>query len=97
MKKCLMFGVVAVLLSAISVGCSSDGSSSSWCRSGSLWPTARNRQDTQVVYATSGQVSGACDMASACNPCEPVCNPCDMSCTGSSVTYGPVTPTPHVQ
>ena len=94
MKKFLIFGAVAVLLSTMSVGCSNDGSSS-WCRTGSLWPSSRTRQDTQVVYATSAQVGGACDMVSACNPCEPVCNPCDMSCTGSGVSYGNIVP--HVQ
>ncbi len=94
MKKCLMFGVVAVLLSAMSIGCSSDGgsSSSSFCRTGSLWPTARSRQETKMVYATSAQACNPCDVVSACNPCEPVCNPCDMSCTGTSVVPGGITP-----
>ena len=91
MKKCLMFGLIAVLFSVLSIGCSSDGSVSTWCRSGSLWPTARDRQDTRVVYATSA--NGPCDVVSACNPCEPACGPCDMSCTGTGVTYG--SPIPH--
>ena len=93
MKKCLMFGIVAMLLSALSVGCSSDGSSSSWCRSGSWWPTARSSQNTQTVYATGAQACDPCEQASACNPCEAACNPCDMSCTGSTISYG--TPIPH--
>ena len=93
MKKCLMFGIVAVLLSALSIGCSSDGSSSSWCRLGSPWPTARNSQKVQTVYTTGAQACDPCEQVSACNPCEPVCGPCDMSCTGSTFSYG--TPIPH--
>ena len=94
MKKCLMLGLVAVFLSTLSIGCSSDGSSSSWCRLGSPWPTSRSRVETQPVYLTGAQACNPCEMVSPCNPCEPVCNPCDMSCTGTGVSYGGLLPHP---
>ncbi|MDR0706098.1 MAG: hypothetical protein LBF88_14085 [Planctomycetaceae bacterium] len=84
MKKVALFCALAFALSAFSVGCSSDGSFS-LCRTGSLFPTTRAKKE--AVYMTSATI-GACDVASACNPCEPACdpcepvNPCDMSCAG---------------
>ncbi|MDR0609619.1 MAG: hypothetical protein LBG58_05870 [Planctomycetaceae bacterium] len=93
MKKMVLFCAFALALSMFSVGCSSDGSFS-LCRTGSLFPTTRAKKE--VVYTNSATTFGACDVESACNPCEPaacdpVCNPCDMSCTGvvGSIMPGP--------
>lgn len=95
MKKLALFCAAAVALSSLSVGCSSDGSSSSWCRSGSLFPTARNRQHTEQVYLNSAASHcDPCAEVSACNPCEPVCNPCDMTCSGEVISGGITTPHP---
>ncbi len=93
MKKFALFCAVAMALSAVSVGCTSDGSSS-WCRSGSLFPTSRSKQQTEKVYMTSasGAQCDPCAEVSACNPCEPVCNPCDMSC--GDVVSGGIVPHP---
>ncbi len=101
MKKILVFGVVAVLLSAASIGCTTTSGESS-CRLGSLWSTSRTKQEARTVYTTSAQspvvgvssvsACNPCEPA-ACSPCEPVCNPCDMSCTGSVITGG-ITPHP---
>ena len=92
MKKFALFCALAVALSTFSIGCSSDGSSS-WCRSGSIWPLSRTRQNTETVYMTSGMSGGMCDV-SACNPCESVCpNPCDVTCNGS-VMPGTLVPGP---
>ncbi|MDR2116222.1 MAG: hypothetical protein LBP87_07565 [Planctomycetaceae bacterium] len=98
MKKVALFCAFSLVVSAFFVGCSSDGSFS-FCRTGSLFPTTRAKKE--VVYTTSGTGVGACDVASACNPCEPaacdpcepVCpNPCDMSCNG--VVSGRILPGP---
>ncbi|MDR2706078.1 MAG: hypothetical protein LBC02_09900 [Planctomycetaceae bacterium] len=97
MKKVALFCAFALALSAFSVGCSSDGSFS-LCRSGSLFPTTRAKKE--AVYVTSATAVGACDVVSACNPCEPAacgpcepaCGPCDMSCTG--VVPGRIIPGP---
>lgn len=89
-----------MLISMMSLGCSSDGGSSSWCRSGSFFPS-RAKRNTETVYMHQGisqcdpcaEVS-ACDPCNPCQPCEPVCNPCDMSCTGGIVGTGTITPHP---
>jgi hypothetical protein len=86
MKKFALFCAVALLLSAVSTGCSSNGSSGSWCRIGSLFPTSRTKEATQVVYTTAATTHCdpvGCDPCEpvACSPCEPVtCNPCDPIC-----------------
>jgi|GEM_PF-2152496 len=86
MKKLSLFCAVALLLSSVSIGCSSNGSGgglSGFCRTGSIFPVARTREATQVVYQTAGVSSqhfSQCDPCepAACNPCEPVaCNPCE--------------------
>jgi hypothetical protein len=88
MKKFAMLCTVALLLSSVSIGCTSNGSS--WCRTGSIFPTAKTKETTQVVYtaaAGSYQHCDPCEAAAcnpcepaACNPCEPVCNPCEPMC-----------------
>jgi hypothetical protein len=97
MKNVVLFSTFVLVFSLFSVGCSSDGSFS-LCRTGSLFPTTRAKKE--VVYTTSAANIGACEVASACNPCEPagcdpcepVCNPCDMNCTG--VVSGRIIPGP---
>ena len=83
MKKFALFCSVALLLSTMSIGCSSTngGSTSSWCRTGSLFPTASSRNAVQTVYAPAlASNCNPCD-ATACSPCEPVCStPCERVC-----------------
>ena len=82
MKKFALFCSVALLLSSVSIGCSSNGgSTSSWCRSGSLFPTSRSKDAVQTVYMTSATASNCdpCEQVS-CAPCEPVCGPCEPTC-----------------
>jgi cell division protein FtsW (lipid II flippase) len=62
MKKFVLLSVAALMIASLAVGCSSNGTSS-WCRSGSLFPTARSKA-TQTVYTTSAQ-------AQQCDPCTP--------------------------
>lgn len=88
MKKFAIFCAVAVALSSISVGCTSDGSSS-FCRSGSLWPTARSRQQHETVYASSG-MTGSCTEVDVCGPCEPICEPCGITCSGDVYNTGTI-------
>jgi len=75
MKKLVLLCAVAFLAS-VSIGCtSSGGSSSSWCRMGSLFPVAGTTQSQQRVYMTAGSYD-------PCNPCEPVsCAPCEPACS----------------
>ncbi|MDR3182120.1 MAG: hypothetical protein LBT89_04225 [Planctomycetaceae bacterium] len=109
MKKFVLFAAAVILLSAFTAGCSSS-SGTSWCRSGSLFPTARNKQKTETVYLTAatgtGIAASQCDPCTpnqcqpcepaACQPCDPVCNPCDScSNTGAvSPVRGVVVPGP---
>ena len=90
MKKLALL-CAAALLTSVSIGCtSSGGSTSSWCRLGSLFPTATSARTSQQVYMTAAGSSAfcnPCDQVScapcepaACSPCEPACNPCDPSC-----------------
>lgn len=103
MKKFALFSAVALLLSSISIGCSSDGTSS-WCRSGSLFPVVRSRDSVQTVYTTGNTIS-SCDpcVPAGCEPCEPLCNPCEPVCdpclpSGSNMYSSPsVVPGPVVQ
>ena len=92
MKKLALFCAIAMAISTVSTGCTFDPSS--LCRSGSLFPTSRSKQQTERVYMTSAQGSQCdpCAEVSACNPCDP-CNPCDMSCNGV-ISGGIVTPHP---
>ena len=81
MKKFALFSTVALFVSLVSIGCSSNGgSTSSWCRSGSIWPISRSAE-AQTVYMTGASASNCnpCEPA-ACAPCEPVCNPCEPAC-----------------
>ena len=83
MKKLALFCAVAFVAS-VCIGCtSSGGSTTSWCRMGSLFPTATTAR-TQQVYMPAGAYG-----AFQCNPCEPVacapcepamCNPCEPLC-----------------
>lgn len=93
MKKFTMFCALAVTLSVFSVGCSSDGSSS-WCRSGSLFPTSRSNKKVEQVYTTSvdGDCNPCVEVQPMCDPCTPI-GPCDMSCTGGVISGG-ITPHP---
>ena len=102
MKKLALFCAVALLLSSVSIGCSSSGgSTSSWCRSGSLFPTSRSKDAVQTVYTTAVSASNCnpCEPA-ACAPCEPVCNPCEpacdpcVPCIGNGVYTRGITPGP---
>ena len=96
MKKFTLFCAVALLLSSVSIGCSSNGgSTSSWCRTGSIFPVARTKEATQVVYTAPASASNCdpCEPASCapcdavtCDPCEPVCDPCARY--GGIVTRG---------
>ena len=83
MKKFALFCSVALLLSSVSIGCSSTGgSTTSWCRSGSIWPTSRSKEAERTVYMTSAMASN-CDPCEqvGCAPCEPVCkDPCEPVC-----------------
>ena len=80
MKKFALLSAVALLLSSVSVGCSTDGLSS-FCRTGSLFSPARPKETTQYVY-TTGASSAYCNPCEpvSCAPCEPVCNPCEPLC-----------------
>lgn len=81
MKK-LAFFCTIVLLSSACIGCtSSGGSTSSWCRMGSLFPVATTAPSQQHVYMTAGSYDpcNPCDPPT-CAPCEPVCNPCEPLC-----------------
>jgi len=98
MKKITLFCAAVLLVSFLSTGCSTSGSGlSSWCRTGSLFPTARSKEATEVVYQTAG-VYSQCDPCTPveCNPCEPVaCNPCEPVCdpcvrTGGIYTRAPI-------
>jgi len=91
MKKFTLFSAVALLLSSVCIGCSSNGSS--WCRTGSLFPVAQTKDATQVVYTTAGSYSNCnpCEPA-ACAPCEPVCNPCEPACNPCEPACDPCVP-----
>ncbi|HBT77911.1 MAG TPA: hypothetical protein DEB39_13530 [Planctomycetaceae bacterium] len=66
MKKKIAIASLLLSVAVMSLGCTSSGMSS-FCRSGSLWPSSRTSQSQ--VYLTGG---------SDCNPCAEVgCNPCD--------------------
>ncbi|MDR0390531.1 MAG: hypothetical protein LBH59_01385 [Planctomycetaceae bacterium] len=95
MKKFTLFSAFAILLSACAVGCSSDGSLS-FCRTGSIFPTAKNNQRYESIYYAPRTTSSNCDPCEPiqpCSPCEPVCNPCDTACTGVPVRVGnPIPP-----
>jgi hypothetical protein len=91
MKKLVLLSAAVILLSAFTAGCSSRSGSSSWCRSGSLFPTARNKQNTETVYLSAAASASQCDPCSAnqcqpcepaaCQPCEPIaCQPCEPAC-----------------
>ena len=76
--KLTLFCAIAVALSTVSIGCSSDGSSS-FCKTGSLWPTSRTKKKTETVYMASA-ADRNCEVG-YCSPCEPAaCNPCDPAC-----------------
>ncbi|MCL2744082.1 MAG: hypothetical protein FWE67_09535 [Planctomycetaceae bacterium] len=84
MKKLVVCFALA-LITSMFVGCSTS-SMSSWCRSGSIFPTfGSTREKSEKVYLSSGL--NACAPSScqpcepnACQPCEPVCQPCEPVC-----------------
>ena len=100
MKKFALLCAVA-LLASMSIGCTtSGGSTTSWCRLGSPFPTTNTSR--QQVYMTTAAGSPAfcnpCDQVScapceavACDPCEPVCDPCARhSVYGRTIVPGPM-------
>ncbi len=84
MKNPLTLALLVVSMAIFSLGCTTTGTSSSWCRSGSLWPSSRTTAH-QVYY--DGHAGGTCD------PCEPVCDPCGPApCLPSCVPVGGILP-----
>jgi hypothetical protein len=80
MKKIALLCAVAFLAS-VCIGCTTGGgNTSSWCRMGSLFPTATTAR-TQQVYMPAGAFQcNPCEPVS-CAPCEPVmCGPCEPLC-----------------
>ena len=94
MKKFTLFCAVALLLSLVSTGCSSNGGSlTSWCRSGSLFPVSRSAQATQTVYTTAASTSACSPCESVtCSPCEPACQPCEPACQPCEPACNPCVP-----
>lgn len=88
MKKKLAFALLLGSIAVVSLGCTSSGSSTSWCRSGSVWPWSRTA--TKQVYTDYGGSS-----CNPCNPCEPVCDPCVPVCDPCGGI--PVTTVPSAQ
>ena len=89
MKKFALFCSVALLLSSVSIGCSSSGgTTTSWCRTGSLFPVSRSQDRVESVYLTRAMAQNCnpCEPA-ACAPCEPVCNPCEPACDPCPSVY----------
>lgn len=95
MKNFALFFAVALTISSFAIGCSSSDSSSSWCRSGSLFQRRNAQHSTEKVYLTShtspvvaspvlsgGTVLGSCNPCepASCAPCEPACAPCEPAC-----------------
>ncbi|MDR1483295.1 MAG: hypothetical protein LBT09_00575 [Planctomycetaceae bacterium] len=85
MKKFTLFSAaLAILLSTCAVGCTSDGALS-FCRTGSIFPTAKNSQkyiDNIYLPRGTGSNCDPCEQVQPCSPCEPACNPCDnTACT----------------
>ncbi|MDR2641294.1 MAG: hypothetical protein LBC74_00705 [Planctomycetaceae bacterium] len=91
MKKFTLFSALTILLTSCVIGCSSDGISS-FCRTGSIFPTTRNNQSnySKEIYMHRGTNNcDPCEPVHPCSPCEPVCNPCD-----NTTCIGPGTPMP---
>jgi hypothetical protein len=96
MKNLTLLSAAVVMFSAVAIGCSTDGTSS-FCRTGALFPTSRSPQyDKEKVYYTDsivrrGSNCDPCEPVHPCSPCEPVCNPCDNAdCSRPPVVHGPI-------
>ena len=82
MKKLALLCAVAFLTS-VSIGCtSSGGSTSSWCRMGSWFPTATTARTPEYYMPAGAYGAYQCNPCEpvSCAPCEPVCNPCEPLC-----------------